>query len=56
LFSSVTDEAVKIYFAINDDLDSQLSNLYRYMVEEKGYNLKDVEYIDLRQNNQIIIK
>lgn len=52
----ITEEDLEIYFKLDDSLDSQLSNLYRYLVEERDYDLQNIEYIDLRQNNQIIIK
>ncbi|MDD3284553.1 MAG: hypothetical protein PHZ07_03080 [Patescibacteria group bacterium] len=52
----ITDGGIKIYFKLDDSLDSQLTNLYRYVVEEKKYDLKNVQYIDLRQKSQIIIK
>jgi len=51
----VTDN-FRIYFKINEDLESQISNLYRYLIEEGNKKLDDIEYIDLRQKDQIIIK
>ncbi len=51
----ITRNGFAIYFKLDQNIDSQLSNLYRYVVEE-GNNLDNIEYIDLRQNNQIIIK
>ena len=52
----ITDVGLKIYWQLNEDLDSQLSNLYRYVAEEQKYDLTGVEYIDLRHGNQIIVK
>ena len=54
--SMLTKEGFNIYFKLNESIDSQLSNLYRYLIEENNNNLGDIEYIDLRQSNQIIIK
>ncbi len=54
--SMITDQDFQIHFEFREDLDSQLANLYRYIVEEKKYDLGDIEYIDLRYKNQIIIK
>jgi cell division septal protein FtsQ len=51
----LTKENFRIYFKLNEAIDSQLSNLYRYLIEE-GNDIENIEYIDLRQNNQIIIK
>ncbi len=51
----VTDN-FKIYFKINEDLEGQISNLYRYLIEEGNKELDNIEYIDLRQKDQIIIK
>lgn len=50
-----TKEEFKIYFKLDEAIDSQLSNLYRYLIEENN-DLEGIEYIDLRQNDQIIIK
>ncbi len=51
----VTDN-FRIYFKINEGLESQISNLYRYLIEEGDKELDNIEYIDLRQKDQIIIK
>ena len=51
-----TKDDFKIYFKLNESVDSQLSNLYRYLIEENNGKLDNIEYIDLRQDNQIIIK
>ena len=54
--SMLTKEGFKIYFKLDETIDGQLSNLYRYLIEENNNDLQNIEYIDLRQNNQIIIK
>jgi hypothetical protein len=51
----LTKENFKIFFKLNEAIDSQLSNLYRYLIEE-GNSTENIEYIDLRQKDQIIIK
>ena len=51
----LTKEDFRIYFKLNEAIDSQLSNLYRYLIEEDN-SMENIEYIDLRQNDQIIIK
>jgi len=53
--SMLTSEDYYIYFKLDENIDSQLSNLYRYLIEEDN-DLTDIEYIDLRQKDQIIIK
>jgi len=52
----ITHNNFKIFFDLNSDIDTQLNNLYKYIVEEKNYDVKNIEYIDLRYENQIIIK
>lgn len=51
----LTKENLEIFFKLNEAIDSQLSNLYRYLIEENN-TTKNIEYIDLRQKDQIIIK
>lgn len=45
----------KVYFKLDENLESQVSNLYKYVIEQKN-DLKGLNYIDLRQKDQIIIK
>ncbi|MDD4290270.1 MAG: hypothetical protein PHH83_03250, partial [Patescibacteria group bacterium] len=52
----ITQNNFKIFFDLNSDIDAQLNNLYKYVVEEKNYDVKNIQYIDLRYENQIIIK
>ena len=52
----ITQNNFKIFFDLNSDIDTQLNNLYKYVVEEKNYDVKNIQYIDLRYENQIIIK
>lgn len=56
IITAITKSNFQIYFKLDFDIDSQLSNLYKYVVEEKNYDVKNIEYIDLRYENQVIIK
>ena len=53
---AITQNNFKIFFEFNSDIDTQITNLYKYVVEEKNYDIQNIEYIDLRYKDQIIIK
>ncbi len=53
---AITENNFKIFFKLDSDIDTQLTNLYKYVVEDRNYDVKNIEYIDLRYENQIIIK
>ncbi len=52
----VTQANFEIYLKLDSDIDAQLLNLYKYIVDEKNYDTKGIEYIDLKYKDQIIIK
>ena len=56
LITAITQNNFKIFFRLDSDIDTQLASLYKYVVEDKNYDVSGIEYIDLRYDNQIIIK
>ncbi len=55
IITVVLDTGVSIYFKLDENLESQVSNLYKYVIENKN-ELKNIKYVDLKQKDQLIIK